>query len=122
MTSTAPWRRMILHFSHIGLTDGRTFMGPFDWSPTPRLWPPLWRPLPRRGTLLAARNTPRGAHRGMIAAAHGSAGARYGPGWRFQAAARLPSACQGVRTRGPSAAIATVNSKWAAREPSWEKI
>jgi len=28
-TSTAPWRRTILHFSHIGLTDGRTFMGPF---------------------------------------------------------------------------------------------
>jgi hypothetical protein len=26
MTSTAPWRRMILHFSHIGLTDGLTFM------------------------------------------------------------------------------------------------
>jgi len=25
MTSTAPWRRMILHFSHIGFTDGRTF-------------------------------------------------------------------------------------------------
>jgi hypothetical protein len=22
---------MILHFSHIGLTDGRTFMIPFDW-------------------------------------------------------------------------------------------
>src|SRR4051794_867547 len=30
MTSTAPWRRMILHFSHIGLTDGRTFMIPFQ--------------------------------------------------------------------------------------------
>jgi hypothetical protein len=23
---------MILHFSHIGLTDGRTFMVPFGWS------------------------------------------------------------------------------------------
>jgi len=32
MTSTAPWRRMILHFSHIGLTDGLTFMIPFGWS------------------------------------------------------------------------------------------
>jgi len=30
ITSTAPWRRMILHFSHIGFTDGRTFMGPFS--------------------------------------------------------------------------------------------
>jgi hypothetical protein len=29
MTSTTPWRRMILHFSHIGLTDGLTFMIPF---------------------------------------------------------------------------------------------
>src|SRR3954454_12987278 len=30
MTSTRPFRRMILHFSHIGLTDGRTFMIPFE--------------------------------------------------------------------------------------------
>jgi hypothetical protein len=30
ITSTTPWRRMILHFSHIGLTDGRTFMFPFS--------------------------------------------------------------------------------------------
>src|SRR5205085_10962091 len=29
ITSTRPWRRMILHFSHIGLTDGPTFMIPF---------------------------------------------------------------------------------------------
>ena len=32
MTSTTPWRRMILHFSHIGLTDGLTFMIPFSGS------------------------------------------------------------------------------------------
>jgi hypothetical protein len=32
ITSTTPWRRMILHFSHIGLTDGRTFMIPFSSS------------------------------------------------------------------------------------------
>jgi hypothetical protein len=32
ITSTALWRRMILHFSHIGLTDGLTFMIPFGWS------------------------------------------------------------------------------------------
>ena len=37
MTSTAPWRRMILHFSHIGLTDGRTFMVPFqEFGPVTR--------------------------------------------------------------------------------------
>jgi hypothetical protein len=29
MTNTTLWRRMILHFSHIGLTDGLTFMIPF---------------------------------------------------------------------------------------------
>jgi hypothetical protein len=28
---------MILHFSHIGLTDGRTFMIPFGWSGDPAL-------------------------------------------------------------------------------------
>ena len=26
MTSTLPWRRMILHLSHIFLTEGRTFI------------------------------------------------------------------------------------------------
>jgi hypothetical protein len=40
---------MILHFSHMGLTDGRTFMFPFWWLPAPRLWLPLRPPLPRRG-------------------------------------------------------------------------
>jgi len=25
ITSTRPWRRMTLHFSHIGFTDGLTF-------------------------------------------------------------------------------------------------
>src|SRR3954471_15720306 len=29
ITSTRPCRRMILHFSHIGLTHGRTFIVPF---------------------------------------------------------------------------------------------
>src|SRR4029434_8284197 len=28
MTSTAPPRRMILHFSHMGFTDARTFIAP----------------------------------------------------------------------------------------------
>ena len=28
---------MILHFSHIGLTDGLTFMIPFGWSRRPAL-------------------------------------------------------------------------------------
>ena len=30
ITRTRPLRRMILHFSHIGFTDGRTFMIPFE--------------------------------------------------------------------------------------------
>ncbi len=32
---------MILHFSHIGLTDGLTFMIPFECVRTPWLWRPL---------------------------------------------------------------------------------
>jgi hypothetical protein len=40
---------MILHFSHIGLTDGRTFMIPFGWFQSTRLWLPGRLPLPRRG-------------------------------------------------------------------------
>src|SRR3954466_6167591 len=28
ITRTAPWRRMILHFSHMGLTEARTFTAP----------------------------------------------------------------------------------------------
>jgi hypothetical protein len=50
ITNTTPWRRMILHFSHIGLTDGLTFMIPFGgWVPATRLWLPLRPPLPSRG-------------------------------------------------------------------------
>ena len=37
-----------------------------------------------------------------------------------QAAARWRLRCQGLRIRGPSAVMATVNSKCAASEPSWE--
>jgi hypothetical protein len=33
ITSTVLLRRMILHFSHIGFTDGRTFMIPFGSGP-----------------------------------------------------------------------------------------
>src|SRR3954447_2020926 len=55
--------------------------------------------------------------------------------WRTRAQDRDPAAgatrehseapqptvsCQGVSTRGPSAVIAIVNSKWAASDPSWE--
>src|SRR5512132_2567962 len=41
---------MILHFSHIGLTDGRTFMVPFgSMTRTGRLWRPVRPPLPSPG-------------------------------------------------------------------------
>jgi hypothetical protein len=54
ITKTTPWRRMILHFSHIGLTDGLTFMFPFGGgAPATRLWLPLRPPLPSRGHALA---------------------------------------------------------------------
>jgi hypothetical protein len=47
---------MILHFSHIGLTDGLTFIFPFgDWFPAARLWLPHELPLPGRGVLACAR-------------------------------------------------------------------
>jgi len=52
ITRTTPWRRMILHFSHIGFTDGLTFMIPFGWVPATRLWLPLRPPLPGRGDAL----------------------------------------------------------------------
>jgi hypothetical protein len=48
---------MILHFSHIGLTDGLTFMIPFGgWVPATRLWLPLRPPLPGRGDALAQKD------------------------------------------------------------------
>ena len=41
---------MILHFSHIGLTDGRTFMIPFGgWGPVSLLWLPQGLPTLRHG-------------------------------------------------------------------------
>src|SRR3954466_4366956 len=92
ITSTAPCRRMILHFSHIGLTDGRTFTETFRQDA-------LKRGLrTRRGVRDAtSQNSSQGVYAAVLA---------------------RTSACQGVRTFGPSAVTATVNSKWAASEPS----
>src|SRR3954447_14715027 len=97
---------MILHFSHIGLTDGRTFMIPFGLDSGEWLWLPVRPPLPN------SRNDACSKKDALLSATtHGSSP---------QAAACLARSCQGVRIRGPSAVIAMVNSKWAAREPSWE--
>src|SRR6516164_4509131 len=148
---------MILHFSHIGLTDGLTFMIPFgDWVPARRLWLPLRPPLPPRGeALVRVRNrrlraeplilaTPRAAAARaprLGGATVGGAPARsaagpeqrprrslqgFQPGRASSSGSRSGVAAagprQGVSTRGPSPVIATVYSKCAAGEPSWEKI
>src|SRR4051812_49935014 len=96
MISTARWRRMTLHFSHIGLTDGRTFMKPFGGTSR--------KEGRERAGALAARPA-RLANDSVR------------PGDYAALAARLAT-CQGVRIFGPSAVMATVNSKWAASEPS----
>jgi hypothetical protein len=49
---------MILHFSHMGLTDGLTFMFPFECDPAAQLWPPFRPPLPRRGRCLQQKTRP----------------------------------------------------------------
>src|SRR5262249_15396016 len=143
---------MILHFSHIGLTDGLTFMIPFgDWVPAARLWLPFRPPLPRRGeALVRVRNRRLRAELPMLATpmppqrapgppagratARWAAGSASGapaplgasqPGRASSSGARSGVAAearrQGVNTRGPAPVIATVYSKCAAGEPSWEK-
>src|SRR5262249_12572411 len=138
---------MILHFSHIGLTDGLTFMIPFgDWVPARRLWLPLRLPLPPRGeALVRVRNrrlraelailaTPAPAAALLRAPRPGEIGRRHRgrptrraarpaqPGRASASGARAgveaPGPRQGVSTRGPSPVIATVYSKCAAGEPS----
>src|SRR5487761_2032701 len=119
---------MILHFSHIGLTDGLTFMIPFRrWVPAARLWLPLRPPLPSRGHASAQANggsrtgrTPDGSNSeesatGPRAKGAGTAQPAVATGSPGAPTGRASGArCQGVRTRGPSAVAATVNSKWAA--------
>ena len=85
---------MILHFSHIGLTDGRTFTETF-----------------RRDAQKEGLRTRRGARDATSKSSSRSV---------YAAVLACTSACHGVRTFGPSAVTATVNSKWAASEPSWE--
>src|SRR5947207_409033 len=78
---------MILHFSHIGLTDGLTFMIPFgDWLPEPRLWLPHGPPLPGPGH---ARLRRRALGRTLD-----------GSNWAAAAAVRSPGLRLGRRRRG----------------------
>src|SRR5881227_2697760 len=97
---------MILHFSHIGLTDGRTFMEPFGGESV------------KERAACAQAHASRATQQDstVLRRPRGSGGVRYAAEtWR-------PASCQGVRIRGPSAVTATVNSKCAASEPSCEKI
>ena len=117
MTRTRPFRRMILHFSHMGLTDGRTFtvaslsylIYQFLRCRSGDRFGPRYRTQERH----AAQN-----FRASGATCDGSRGAVI---HRLYATARpLPTSCHGVRIRAPEAVMAIVNSKWAASEPSWE--
>jgi hypothetical protein len=68
MTRTRPCRRMILHFSHIGFTDGRTFtVARFALVvygnlvvPAARLWRPFRSPLPGCSSARSAVKIARG--------------------------------------------------------------
>src|SRR5689334_7922442 len=77
MTRTAPFLRMTLHFSHIGLTDARTFIAPVS----SRIQDPRTShesdgrvrrdPLGRRRKIAGTENQarpPREGHRGRICA------------------------------------------------------
>ena len=58
----------------------------------------------------------------MIARSESVPGRREAPAEFYGGCAAAETSCQGVRIRGPSPVMAIVNSKWAASEPSWEKI
>ena len=114
---------MILHFSHIGLTEGRTFMLVSLFFSDIRSVPQLgsgdrYSRRYQAEECHAAQQTALRAHPLMLARAEIALGSvDFAP----QAAARpLPASCHGVRIRGPSAVIAIVNSKCAASDPSCE--
>ena len=113
---------------------GPAFQPQGRWS-DPAAWAAAARPCTRRDcdrrgecdgreTAIAAVLAVLGLAVRARCSACGGCGGRSGAGERCadaaQAAARCPDSCQGVRIRGPSAVIATVNSKCAASEPSWE--
>src|SRR5947209_10117849 len=82
MTRIRPLRRMILHFSHIGLTEGRTFtraLGSYlEKDPSPWLWRPLRPPLPPRRAARSAIDALR-AHGWILARVCGLRTPRTGP-------------------------------------------
>src|SRR5271157_5727026 len=111
---------MILHFSHIGLTDGLTFMVPFGgWVPAIRLWLPLRPPLPDRGRTFARAEQARTraglrivaspARRGGVAAALRRGGAALLPGPRPP---RAPAA-----RKAPQRALATPSTTGSVSPP-----
>ena len=96
---------MILHFSHMGLTDARTFIAPLGGTyrdeDQRRAQESAPRPTGKSSSLMPV------ASQALTAREAGSAGS-------------ATSSCQGVKIRGPSAVMATVCSKWAASDPSCE--
>src|SRR5207302_10504869 len=111
-----PHRPVTLPFPHIGFPAGATFTsaladGRLQISHRRRLWRPFRSPLPRRGMAQSARR-PYGRTTAILAGL-------LWPVVAYPAARPPPASCQGVRTLGPSAVMATVNSKWADSEPSW---
>src|SRR3954452_13266705 len=86
MTSTAPWRRMILHFSHMGLTEGRTFtLARFARSflggrgSVGAALEAAWASAIAPGTGRARRPRPAGARPRMVATGPCSGGGRFAP-------------------------------------------
>src|SRR3954447_17264032 len=83
--------------------------------------PPATAPRKKRSPAPPGPGRPEARPRSIatcVAASSWRAAARR-PVQRAQAAAASTVSCQGVRMRGPSAVIATVNSKWAVSDPSW---
>src|SRR5439155_9163008 len=97
---------MILHFSHMGLTEARTFTRSAIYLGLERIGSEAQETARRR------ENSQR-----RLAAAYSPVLARSrSPHYAARAAS---SRCHGVKIRGPSAVIATVCSKCAASDPSW---
>src|SRR3954466_7609872 len=104
ITTTPPRRRMILHFSHMGLTEARTFTAPqsIRVKENRRRGPGDGQAPREQPEKISSRDQP-----------------CFGAFALCQAALAASSRCHGVRIRGPSAVIATVCSKCAASDPSW---
>ena len=101
---------MTLHFSHIGLTDARTFIAPRIGNVSNEETGACAQETAQRRPIRVAAAPGRLAVCARIVYTDAAAG------WTPLST----TSCQGVRMRGPSPVMATVCSKWAASDPSWE--